>query len=76
MFLGYYIEKKEISSDIWQKCNHTICPTTMYNIPHLIEDREYEFRIIAVNEAGNSKPSMCSRRVKVKDPNGMFFFII
>ena len=43
-------------------------PQTMFNIPNLIEEHEYEFRIFAENEAGMSKPSNASRKVKVKDP--------
>ena len=45
-------------------------PGTMFNIPNLIEDREYDFRVIAVNEAGESRPTECGRSVKVKDPKG------
>ena len=47
------------------------CITNMINIPNLVEDKQYEFRVFAENEAGLSKPSMASNSVKVKDPNGM-----
>ena len=43
---------------------------TIFNVANLIEDREYEFRVFAANEAGLSLPSMGSRSVKVCDPNG------
>ena len=43
---------------------------TIFNVSNLIEDREYEFRVFAVNEAGLSFPSTGSRKVKVCDPNG------
>lgn len=69
---GYYIEKKDANSDNWQRCNHSLCPTNIFNVPNLIEDREYEFRVFAVNEAGESKPSTATRKVKVRDPNGKF----
>ena len=68
--LGYYIEKKEATSDSWTRVNHTPCVANIFNIPSLIEDREYEFRVFAVNEAGTSKPSSATRKVKVKDPKG------
>lgn len=42
----------------------------MINIPNLIEDRRYEFRVFAENEAGLSKPSIASNSVKIKDPKG------
>ena len=47
---------------------------TIFNVSGLIEDREYEFRIFAVNEAGESRPSSGSRKVKVRDPNGKLYF--
>ena len=67
---GYYIEKKDAGSDTWSRCNHTPCAGNIFNVPNLIEDREYEFRVFATNEAGESKPSMATRKVKVKDPKG------
>ena len=45
-------------------------PGTIFNVPNLIEDREYDFRVIAVNEAGESRPTETSRTIKVKDPKG------
>ena len=68
--LGYYIEKCEAGTERWSRVNQKPCPATIFNVTHLIEDKEYEFRVFAVNEAGTSKPSMGSRKVKVKDPNG------
>lgn len=46
------------------------CLTNILNIPNLIEDKRYEFRVFAENEAGMSKPSMNSQSVKIKDPKG------
>lgn len=42
----------------------------MFNVMNLIEDREYEFRIVAVNDAGEGKPATTLRNVLVKDPKG------
>ena len=39
-----------------------------YNLPNLIEDKSYEFRVIAVNDAGESPPSVIDGPVLVKDP--------
>ena len=66
---GYHVDKKEKGSDKWIRCNFSPILSTMFNIPNLIEDREYEFRVIAENEAGCSEPSMGSKSVLVKDPN-------
>jgi len=57
------------NSQIWSRCNSYPCPSTIFNIPNLIEDREYEFRVIAVNDAGEGPTSLPSKQVKVRDPN-------
>ena len=69
--LGYYIEKKDATSDNWMRVN-PLHPhvANIFNVPNLIEDREYDFRIFAVNEAGESKPVTTGRRIKIKDPRG------
>ncbi|KAL8579176.1 hypothetical protein ACOMHN_010760 [Nucella lapillus] len=66
---GYWIEKREHGTENWSRVNTNPCITNMINIPNLIEDRKYEFRVFAENEAGMSKPSMASNSVKIKDPN-------
>ena len=45
--------------------------TLSYNIVNLIEDSTYYFRVLAVNAAGEGKPSEESAKVVVKDPKGM-----
>jgi len=67
--LGYYIEKKDANADNWLRINHSPCIANIFNVPNLIEDREYDFRIFAVNEAGESVPTGTGRRIKVRDPN-------
>merc|ERR1719450_708851 len=66
---GYWIEKRECGTTIWQKVNTMICLATQINISHLIEDRAYEFRVFAVNEAGAGPESKNSQPVKVQDPH-------
>ena len=73
--IGYYIEKKEANSENWMRCNNTPVNATIYNVPNLIEDREYDFRVVAVNEAGESKPAETDRRIKVKDPKGSIVYL-
>ncbi|XP_070535071.1 twitchin-like [Ptychodera flava] len=65
---GYHVDKSDAGSDRWVRVTRNPVPQTMFNIPHLIEDREYEFRIFAVNDAGESEPSQASKPVVVKDP--------
>ncbi|XP_052706840.1 twitchin-like isoform X1 [Crassostrea angulata] len=66
---SYWVDKREHATENWHRVNLTPCLTNMINIPNLIEDRRYEFRVFAENEAGMSKPSLASNSVKVKDPN-------
>lgn len=65
---GYIVEKREVGTLAWQRVNIAYCHSTQINIQHLIEDRQYEFRVFAVNEAGMSPPSQNSSSVKIKDP--------
>ena len=68
--MGYIIEKKDANYDSWSRVNQVPSPATIFNVANLIEDREYEFRVIAVNEAGESRAASTVRKVKVKDPKG------
>lgn len=67
---GYFIEKREVGSDTWQKVNaNQPCLTNEFVVKNLIEDRKYEFRVVAQNAAGLSDPSECSAQTLMKDPN-------
>lgn len=67
---GYYIERKETSTDKWVRHNKTQITTTMYTVTGLVPDAEYQFRIIAQNEVGLSETSPASEPVVCKDPFG------
>lgn len=67
---GYLIEKRDVNSPNWTRLTQNPVLTTSYNVPNLIEDNTYEFRVIAVNDAGESEPTVIDRPVLVKDPNG------
>jgi len=73
--LGYFVEKKDANSDNWVRVNQVPTPATIFNIPNLIEEREYDFRVSAVNEAGESKPATTGRRILVKDPKGLLHYV-
>jgi hypothetical protein len=72
---GYWIDKREVVSEAWQRVNLSICFATQINISNLIEGRQYEFRVFAQNEAGLSPPSSASTSVKIKDPLSMYFVL-
>lgn len=54
--IGYYVEKRERGGQ-WIKVNNYPSPNTSMVVQDLIQGNRYEFRVIAVNEAGPSKPS-------------------
>ncbi len=66
---GYWVEKRETGTDRWIKCNLNPIQSTQCNISGLIENKDYEFRVFAENDAGLSQPSGASKTVKVKDPH-------
>lgn len=65
---GYWIDKREVGSNTWQRVNVALCPATQINVSNLIEGRQYEFRVFAQNIAGLSEPSSASTSVVIKDP--------
>ncbi|CAG2161698.1 unnamed protein product [Oppiella nova] len=67
---GYLVEKKPKGAKDWEIVNKFPTPDTTYGVQNLIEGNEYEFRIIAVNDIGDSPPSRPCPMVKVEDqPN-------
>ena len=69
---GYWVDKREAggAASAWQRVNAaSCCLSTQLCAGNLIEDRQYEFRVVAFNEAGLSPPSHASTSVRVKDPN-------
>ncbi|CAH1969101.1 unnamed protein product [Acanthoscelides obtectus] len=65
---GYWIDKREVGSQTWQRVNVSLCLPTQINVSNLIEGRQYEFRVFAQNIAGISEPSSNSTSVEIKDP--------
>lgn len=66
---GYWIEKKEKGYDKWIRTNTNQIQSTSYIVTNLYENRDYEFRVLAENQAGLSEPSKTSKLIQVKDPN-------
>jgi hypothetical protein len=73
---GYWIEKREEKTDKWVPVNIAPCQSNRFTVPSLIEDRAYEFRVIAENEAGKGTPSEPTILTKVKKKSFFFCFFM
>lgn len=69
---GYFIERRELSTEKWVRHNKTHITTTMYTVTGLIPDAEYHFRVVAQNDIGQSEPGPVSEAVVCKDPFGEY----
>ena len=67
---GYIIEKKETSSTRWTKAVRDSVSETSLTVKDLIEGKEYEFRVAAVNKAGTGPFSEPSEPRITKPPYG------
>lgn len=69
---GYLVEKKEAGSDHWVKALTYTVPDTNVVLNDLNDNTDYEFRIRAVNKAGESEPSIASLPVRITEFPGRF----
>ena len=67
----YIIEKKDKFANNWEKCGQTSDSNTIGKALSLIEGTVYEFRIRAVNAAGQSEPSDPSLPHKARAKNSV-----
>ncbi|XP_038047566.1 titin-like, partial [Patiria miniata] len=65
---GYVIEKKDTSSTRWTKAHRESVTETTLTVKDLIEGKEYEFRVAAVNKAGTGPFSAPSKPRITKPP--------
>lgn len=63
----YIVQRKEKGSPYWVNALHVPAKKTKATVPELTEGNEYEFRIIAVNSAGESEPSLPSDMIMARD---------
>ena len=69
----YILEKKPKGSNKWQRVPGNISPDeTEATAKNLEEGQEYDFRVMAVNENGESEPLVTSGPIKAKYPFGAF----
>src|SRR6218665_902440 len=68
---GYVLEKKPKGAANWQKVPGTIGPNdTTATAKNLEPGEEYEFRVAAINENGESNPLVTTAPIKAKYPFG------
>lgn len=69
---GYVVEKRQFGADYWTKAMPYLVPDTNCLVNDLIDNTEYEFRVKAVNKAGESEPSSITGKVKITEfPDGV-----
>ena len=68
---GYFLERQSNVSPRWVRINRTPVESTQMPVSDLTEGTQYEFRVIAVNKKGESKPSLPSDSFLAKNPFGM-----
>lgn len=52
----------------WTAVTATPVSGTTFTVPNLVEDSEWEFRVVAINDAGPGKPSKTTGPHRVRDP--------
>ena len=65
---GYYVERRQGYSSRWTRVNRVALSTPALTLKDLIENEDYEFRVVAENEAGVSKPSKTTGVITARDP--------
>ncbi|XP_053123582.1 immunoglobulin superfamily member 22 isoform X1 [Hemicordylus capensis] len=66
--MGYIVERRKKGSNLWVPVSKDPIQDTKCKVDGLLEDTEYEFRVIAVNRAGPGQPSSASNSVVARDP--------
>lgn len=70
---GYIVEKRERGGE-WMKANNYPTPNTTFTVQDLHEGGRYEFRVIAVNEAGPGRPSKPTEPITAGHQRGTYSF--
>lgn len=65
--LGYIVEKKPVGTDQWSKAMPYMILDDNVVVTDLPENGEFEFRVKAVNRAGEGEPSSSTGRVKITE---------
>jgi fibronectin type 3 domain-containing protein len=65
--MSYIVERKDRNSDKWERVSDCVAGTT-YTVNKLKEGHEYDFRVMAENQFGESEPLVSSLAVVAKNP--------
>ncbi|XP_017309001.1 myomesin-3 [Ictalurus punctatus] len=65
---GYFIERCEMGTGKWERCNELVQMLCHYPVMGLKENTMYQFRVCAVNQAGVGRPSKLSDPIVTSDP--------
>ncbi|XP_063055289.1 myomesin-3 [Engraulis encrasicolus] len=66
---GYIIERCNIGTGKWERCNETPQKPCYYPVTGLSDSTLYQFRVSAVNKAGVGRPSKPTEPILTSDPN-------
>ena len=73
--VGYIVERSKAGGNRWLKAHKKPVTDTVYTVTDLVENAEYDFRVVAENEAGIGKPCQPLGPVKAKDAYSMLYHI-
>ncbi|XP_053467554.1 myomesin-3 [Ictalurus furcatus] len=65
---GYFIERCEMGTGKWERCNELVQMLCHYPVMGLKENTMFQFRVCAVNQAGVGRPSKLSNPIVTSDP--------
>ncbi|KAG5857994.1 hypothetical protein ANANG_G00025390 [Anguilla anguilla] len=65
---GYYVEMCDIGVGKWVRCNHVVQKACCYPVTGLRDGCWYQFRVLAVNQAGAGRPSKATEPILTSDP--------
>ena len=68
---SYVVEKRDKKTDKWERVQDFVSGTECV-IPKLKEGHDYDFRVIAENQLGQSEPLETNQAVTAKNPFGNF----
>lgn len=69
---GYHVERSMPESARWLRVTKDQVTELTYIDKDLIEEQEYQYRVLAVNKIGEGPPTEKSRTVLAKDPFGLY----
>lgn len=72
---GYIVEKKPVGSDQWTKATPHAVTGNSVVVGDLPNNGEFEFRVKAINKAGEGEPSSSTGRVKITEFPSKHFFL-